>query len=114
MAQSQFRSQSSLDPFYWAPQCKFGGGWMCWKDSPSPPPAPDYKGAAEATAASQRVNQYTPYGTQTWSQGPSTQVQTGSFKGNPIYGEQPGQWSSTTTLNPTAQHALDSQMQLSA
>lgn len=84
------------------------------KSAGSPPPAPDYKGAAEATAASQRVNQYTPYGSQIWSQGPSSQVQTGSFRGTPIYGEQPGQWSSTTTLNPDAQHALNSQMQLSA
>ena len=31
----------SQDPIYFAPQRKLGGGWICWKDSPSPPPAPD-------------------------------------------------------------------------
>lgn len=40
----------SHDPIYFAPQPKLGGGWICWKDSPSPPPAPDYKGAASATS----------------------------------------------------------------
>ena len=32
------------------------------KSAGSPPPAPDYVGAAEAEAQSQRINQYTPYG----------------------------------------------------
>jgi len=49
------------------------------KDSPSPPPAPDYTGAAQATAAgnleatraaaaANRVNQVTPYGNLTYTQ----------------------------------------------
>lgn len=37
---------------------------MC---APSAPAAPDYKGAAEATAQSQRINQYTPYGSLTYN-----------------------------------------------
>ena len=37
---------------------------MC---SASQPAAPDYKGAAESTAQSQRVNQYTPYGSLVYS-----------------------------------------------
>jgi len=36
------------------------------------PAAPDYKGAAEAQAMSQRVNQVTPFGSLTWSQGTPT------------------------------------------
>src|SRR5690242_9781250 len=33
----------------------------------SPPPAPDYAGAARAQQASQFVNQYTPYGSQVYN-----------------------------------------------
>ena len=54
----------------------------------SPPPAPDYTAAANATAAgnlanaryttaANRVNQYTPYGSLTYSQGPSNIDQAG-------------------------------------
>ncbi len=39
------------DPIYFAPQRKLGGGWLLFKSSPSPPPAPDYAGAASATAS---------------------------------------------------------------
>ena len=50
-----------------------GGGFLGLGDAPSPPPAPDYTGAAQATAsgnldaaraaaAANRVNQVTPYG----------------------------------------------------
>lgn len=31
-----------LDPVYFAPHAKAGGGWIAFKDAPSPPPAPDY------------------------------------------------------------------------
>lgn len=34
------------------------------------PPPPDYKGAAEATGQQNRPNQYTPFGSTTWSTGP--------------------------------------------
>lgn len=92
MDQARFRAalrQGCLDP------------WACsvlWKDSPSPPPAPDYKGAAEATNKSQQVSQYTPYGSQQYSSDPSS----------------PSGFRSDITLNPQAQHALDSQLSLSS
>jgi len=63
----------------------------------SPPPAPDYKGAAEATGKSQQVSQYTPYGSQVYSADPSS----------------PSGYKATTTLDPKAQGALDAQMGLS-
>lgn len=64
---------------------------------------PDYKGAAEETARSDaemldkqtmanRPNQYNPWGSMEWSQGPG------------------GQWSQTQTLTEDAQSALDAQM----
>ena len=72
----------------------------------SAPPPPDYKGAAEATAAgnleaakyatrANRVNQYTPYGNLTYNE-----------KGD-------GTWDQTQTLTPQAQATLDKQMALS-
>jgi hypothetical protein len=72
--------------------------------SSSPPPAPDYTGAAQATAAgnlqaaqqaqqANMVNQYTPYGSLTYSE-------TGtSPQGNPTY-------SSNVNLSPTGQALL--------
>lgn len=70
------------------------------KDNPQPPPAPDPAAtvsaqtdanikAAQATAALNRVNQTNPQGSSTWSQDPAT-----------------GQWSQSTTLDPTAQYRL--------
>ena len=58
----------------------------CGKDSPSPPPAPDYSGAARATQTSQRSNEVTPYGSQTYSARPTA----------------PSVYTRTTTLTPTA------------
>ena len=63
----------------------------------SPPPAPDYKGAAEATGKSQQVSQYTPYGSQVYSADPTS----------------PSGYRSDITLAPGAQGALDTQMGLS-
>lgn len=74
------------------------------KDS-SPPPAPDYTGAAQATAAgnvetaryatkANRVSQYTPYGSQTYTSG--------------VNGD-PDQWRSDINLTPTGQKLLDYQ-----
>ncbi len=74
------------------------------KDS-SPPPAPDYTGAAQATAAgnveaaryatkANRVSQYTPYGSQTYQSG--------------VNGD-PDQWRSDINLTPTGQKLLDYQ-----
>lgn len=72
------------------------------KDS-SPPPSPDYTGAAIATAAgnadaariaakANRVNQYGPYGSITYTPG--------------INGDQ-DQWRQDTTLSPTGQKTFD-------
>ena len=74
------------------------------KDAPAPP---DYKGAAEATAASDREmlreqtranrpNQYTPFGTNIWNQ------------------DAEGNWSQHINLNRDAQRALTSQQGLAA
>ena len=68
---------------------------MC---APSAPAAPDYKGAAEATGLSQKVSQYTPYGSLVYGADPTS----------------PSGYKSTTTLDPKAQSALDTQMGLSA
>ena len=75
------------------------------KSAPSPPPAPDYAGAATATAAGNKdnsiaaqqgsmVNQYTPYGSLTYSPGATT------AQGNPTYNAQ-------YNLSPTGQTLLD-------
>lgn len=86
------------DPIYFAPQRKLGGGWLCFKDAPSPPPAPDYKGAAEATQKSQMSSQYTPYGNQIYSPDANS----------------PSGYRSDISLTPQAQQALGSQMDLSS
>lgn len=89
---------------WWAPKPKLGGGWIARKDSPDPPPPPDYTGAAQATAAgnvdaarvatkANRVNQYTPYGSLTYSN---------------IAGD-PDAWQSNINLTPTGQKLLDYQ-----
>ena len=67
------------------------------KDSPSPPPAPDYKGAAEATALSNKTSQFTPYGNLVYSGDQSS----------------PSGYRSTISLAPQAQQTLDTQMNLS-
>lgn len=54
----------------------------------SAPDAPDYKGAAEATAKGNRPNQYTPFGSSTWTQDPS------------------GAWTQNTSLAPGMQGAM--------
>lgn len=76
-------------------------------DTPAAPPAPDYIGAAQATGASNleaaraqtaanRINQFTPYGSLTYSQDPNAP--------DPDSG-----WSSYTTLSPDQQRLLDQQ-----
>lgn len=64
--------------------------------SSSAPPAPDYKGAAEATAAGNRVSQYTPYGSLVYSQS-GTDAQ-----GNPM-------WQANVNLSPDQQKLLEQQ-----
>lgn len=79
---------------------------MC---SSSAPPAPDYTGAAEATAAgnadsariaakANRVSQYTPYGNLIYE--------------NNVNGD-PDQWKSTVQLSPEQQQLLDQQNKVS-
>jgi hypothetical protein len=59
----------------------------------SAPPAPDFKGAAEQTAAGNRVNQYTPYGSMTYSP--------------PTSGNSTDPWNQTVNLSPVGQQLLD-------
>ena len=81
------------------------------KDSPSPPPAPDYTGAATATAAgnleatraataANRINQYTPYGSLTYNRDPNAAT--------PDEG-----WSATQTLSPEQYQILQRNQNLS-
>lgn len=71
----------NFDPIWFAPQRRLGGGWIAFKDSPSPPAAPDYVGAAQAQGVANvdaaraqgqmnNPNVTTPYGSQTvtWGQ----------------------------------------------
>jgi len=89
--------RNQFDPIYFAPQPKFGGGWICFKDSPSPPPAPDYTSAAKATQTSQMSDQYTPYGSQVYSASPTA----------------PSGYASKISLTPTAEQTLGKQLNLS-
>lgn len=79
------------------------------KDSPSPPPAPDYTGAAVATATgnqdaariaakANRVSQYTPYGNLIYTPG---------------VGGDKDVWRSDVSFSPTGQKLLDYQNQAS-
>lgn len=83
---------------------------MC-SSSPSPPPAPDYAGAATATAAgnleatraaaaANRVSQYTPYGSLVYNRNPNAAT--------PDEG-----WSATQTLSPEQQQILQRNQNLS-
>jgi hypothetical protein len=67
---------------------------------PDAPPAPDYKSAAEATAAGNRTSQYTPYGNMVYEPNGT------DSKGNDM-------WKATTTLAPAQQQLLDAQNQTS-
>lgn len=62
----------------------------------SPPPAPDYKGAAEATAAGNRMNQFTPYGSLTYQSGGKDEY------GNPV-------WNQNVNLSDVGKQLLDAQ-----
>ena len=64
--------------------------------SSSTPPAPDYEAAAEATAAGNRINQNTPYGTLTYSEGAV------DSQGNPTY-------TANVNLAPDQQRLLEQQ-----
>jgi hypothetical protein len=88
-----------------------GGGFLGLGPAPSAPAAPDYTGAAKATAegnlqaaqtatAANRVNQVTPYGNLNYAE-------TGrDSQGNPT-------WTATTTLSDIGQQLLNNQNQAS-
>lgn len=91
------------DPIWFTPPD--GSSRVLWKDSPSPPPAPDYTGAAVATAQgnqqaattatkANRVNQFSPYGSSTYSQADPSDPNS--------------QWSQQISLSPVGQQLLDS------
>lgn len=96
---------------YWAPVRKLGGGWVCFKSSPKAPQAPDPVATANAQSQSNintanaqaslnHANQFTPWGSQQWTQGPKNADGT-------------SQWSSTIKLDPAQQQLLDSSNQIS-
>ena len=95
------------EPFYFAPMKKLGGGWIAFKDSPAPPPPPDYTGAAKVTAAgnvenlaaqtsANRPDQVTPWGNSTWTD-----------NGN-------NRWTQNISLSPSQQAALTDQQTIQA
>ena len=84
-----------------------GGGFLGLGPAPKAPDAPDYTGAANATAAgnlkaaqtaaaANRVNQITPYGNLDYTQNGT------DSQGNPT-------WTAATTLSPVGQQLLDAQ-----
>ena len=88
-----------------------GGGFLGLGPAPRAPAAPDYSGAAQATAqgnldaaraatAANRVNQYTPYGSLEYS-----------ISGQDPYGNPT--WSATQKFSPEQQRLLDIQNELS-
>jgi len=88
-----------------------GGGFLGLGPAPQAPAAPDYVGAAQATAtgnldaaraaaAANRVNQVTPYGNLDYTQNGTDQY------GNPT-------WTATTSLSDVGQKLLDTQNQTS-
>jgi len=87
------------------------GGLLGGGKQSAPPPAPDYTGAAQATAqynkeaareaaAANRINQVTPYGNLTYTQAGEDAY------GNPM-------WTATQTLSPAQQQILDLSNKLS-
>ena len=103
---------NKFEPIYFAPEKKVTGGWLVNKSSPSPPPAPDYTGAAtataagnkeaaQATAAANRVNQYGPNGSMVYSSAGNDTT------GNPTY-------NLTTTLSHEQQQIQNQQNSLNS
>jgi hypothetical protein len=73
------------------------------------PKAPDYTALAEQTAAAQRVNQYTPYGSLTYSQTGEYGGRINPKTGQPIAGTGQPLYGQTLTLSPEQQRLLDQQ-----
>jgi len=88
-----------------------GRGYICHgggKGSKAPK-APDYMALAEQTAAAQRVNQYTPYGSLTYSQTGEYGARVNPKTGQPIPGTGKPMYGQTLTLSPEQQALLDQQ-----
>lgn len=94
-----------IDGHIWWASTPKPGGRILHKDAPSPPPPPDYTGAANATASgnieaarlasrANRVDQYTPYGSQVYTSG---------------VGGDPDRWRSDINLTDTGKQLLDYQ-----
>jgi hypothetical protein len=77
------------------------------------PKAPDYTALAEQTAAAQRVNQYTPYGSLTYSQIGEQGGRINPKTGQPIPGTGKPMYGQTLTLSPEQQALLNQQNQTS-
>jgi len=96
---------------------RIGGGLMTLeggKNSPAPPPAPNYTASAEATAKSQneainqtnyanRPNQKTPWGNTTWTTNATI---------DPATGQRVTQWNQNTSLTPLSQQALNNTLNI--
>ena len=110
----------SQEPIYFAPQRKLDGGWICFKDSPSPPAAPDYPAAATATSQGSAQaavanallnmrNTSTPLGSQSFNQIGSYSI--------PGIGGQPGfeipRYDQSISMTPEGQNLYNQQMGLS-
>lgn len=93
--------QEKVSPTNWNPAVHYGkqllGGVF---DTPAAPASPDFVGAAEATAAgnlagareatlANRANQYNPFGSSVWTQGPG------------------GEWSQQVSFSPEQQRLFD-------
>lgn len=95
------------EPFYFAPKRKGRAGWIAFKDSPSPPPAPDFNASAQQqgeenrkTSLAQNVlgnpNITNPYGSQNVT-----------YKLDPVTGQM--QSNVNQSLNPALQGIFDTQ-----
>jgi hypothetical protein len=77
------------------------------------PKAPDYTALAEQTAAMNRINQYTPYGSLTYSQMGEYGGQINPKTGQPIPGTGKPMYGQTLTLSPEQQALLNQQNETS-
>ena len=82
---------------------------MGWTSAPSPPPAPDPAIQTANEAAANRYNINSPFGSQTWTQGPRDIIGYDST-GKPLYGSQ---YTQNITLNPSEQRQYDQRNEIS-
>lgn len=102
---------------WWAPERKLGGGWVLYKDTPTPPTPPNPQQTAQAqtssniatanaNAALNRVNQYTPWGNLTYNKAPGSSFdQTGYDQAMANYQQQLAAYQANpqaSSMSPTA------------